>query len=160
MDQVALDSHGRAFGDGGRPRPSIVRSTSSRQNLGMTENIATVASGLRAEIERLRAEAGRLTDLLGQLDGDDASEPARLPTVTASRGKKRGRKPKHATAADVEAVVRLIRDVGNQGVRALKLSRMVDAAGLPRVGKVELLASDRVKVSGNRGGTTYRYSGG
>jgi hypothetical protein len=98
----------------------------------MTSNIAAVAGGLRVEIERLRAEAGRLTDILAQLEGDSASEPGPvvLPKVTAPAGKKRGRKPKHATAADVGAVVSLIKEAGKQGVRALKLSRMVDAAGL------------------------------
>ncbi|MGN6507514.1 MAG: hypothetical protein ACTHM6_18310 [Tepidisphaeraceae bacterium] len=125
-----------------------------------TPHLASARSAIQSEIAFLKSEQARLAKVLELLGGE--GRPADI-AMSGTTGKKRGRKPKALKAAAAEAdlnkALELIKDAGKDGIKAIKLAHELKKSGHTPVGKVPLLSSEKVKMTGKGGGSTYAYVG-
>ena len=116
-------------------------------------NLQTARSALVTHINFLKAEQARLNSVLVQL-GSPGDE---------STGKKRGRKSAADKAATSEtelaAAVDMVRGAGKGGIKAIKLAHELRRAGHGKVSKIDLLGTQKIKMTGKGGGSTYVYHG-
>ena len=139
------------------------------------DQLAIARRAIEDEISALSTEITRLEKVLETLGGTDsiapynkyASAPASplkaAPAAAAIAAPRRGRPPQAAAVAkgngDVSSALELIKGAGKKGIKALSLASLIKKAGGDRPSKEELLATDKIKMSGKGGGTTYTYVG-
>lgn len=120
----------------------------------MNASLNTARQAISAEIKRHAAEQAKLEKILAQLDGDSA--PAEKATPTGRRKYTRRQK---ATEQDVTNAIKLIEKAGKGGIKAIKLAHEIKRSGGMKPSKLDLLASDKVKMTGTGGGSTYTFIG-
>lgn len=93
-----------------------------------------------------------------QLDGssDSAPTPAPEKSTTGRRKYTRRQKP---SEQDVATAIKLIEKAGKGGIKAIKLAHEIKRAGGMKPAKADLLASEKVKMTGTGGGSTYVFVG-
>ncbi|MGN6504073.1 MAG: hypothetical protein ACTHM6_00770 [Tepidisphaeraceae bacterium] len=118
----------------------------------MTNSLATARAAISAEIKHLASEQAKLERVLAQLDS------GRAVGVVAPGAKRRGRPPLKAKpqgGGDISEALALIEGAGKKGMKALKLAHQLKQTGGYRPSKSELLESNKVKMVGTGGGSTY-----
>ena len=124
---------------------------------------STIRQAVTAEIKKLTAELTKLQKMLSQLD-DDSAPTERAATSgnsgnSGNTGKRKYTRRQKPSDGDVQSALKLIEKAGKSGIKAIKLAYEMKKAGSNKVGKAELLASEKVKMSGTGGGSTYTYIG-
>lgn len=122
----------------------------------MSDSLTTARQAIQSEIKRLAADQARLEKVLRDLEGGGKSADA---PSSAGTGKRKYTRRQKANAADVDAAVKLIEKAGKGGIKAIKLAHEIKRSGGTKVGKNDLLATDKVKMTGTGGGSTYTYVG-
>lgn len=120
----------------------------------MTETLSTARQAIQAEIKRLAGEQSKLEKILAQLDDSGASVAETGPT-----GKRKYTRRTKPAAGDVQGALKLIEKAGKGGIKAIKLAHEIKKTGGAKPSKIELLATDKVKMTGTGGGSTYVYIG-
>ncbi len=127
--------------------------------------LETARQAISSEIRRLASEQSRLQKILDQLGG--GSEPRVAPVAASvaapSALRKRGRPRKNplpvgATASDISSAVEIIEKAGKKGVKAIALAYMIRKAGFIKPEKQQLIDTQKVKMIGKGGASTYVYS--
>lgn len=121
----------------------------------MSDSLATARQAIQAEIKRLASDQARLEKVLKDLGGESKSADA----GTSDGGKRKYTRRQKASPGDVDAAVKLIEKAGKGGIKAIKLAHEIKRSGGTKVGKNDLLATDKVKMTGTGGGSTYVYIG-
>ncbi|MDB5327025.1 MAG: hypothetical protein JWM57_2594 [Phycisphaerales bacterium] len=122
----------------------------------MTSSLSNVRNAIQSEIKQLRAELAKLEKVLSQLgDSGDFSDPA----IRGSTGKRKYTRRQRSGEQDVSAALKLIEKAGKGGIKAIKLAHEIKKAGGDKPSKVDLLATEKVKMTGKGGGSTYIYIG-
>lgn len=126
-------------------------------------------SALSAEVERLHKVLGHLgvTTSIAPYSKTTMSAPAAKASASAAAPAKRGRpkgvksaaKATPASSSDISAALEFVKSAGKKGIKALSLASLIKKAGGSRPSKEELLATDKVKMTGRGGGTTYTFVG-
>ena len=122
----------------------------------MTDSITTARQAIQAEIKRLAGEQAKLEKILVQLGEEGTSSDA---GERQGNGKRKYTRRQKANDNDVQNAIKLIEKAGKGGIKAIKLAYEMKRAGGSKVGKAELLASDKIKMTGTGGGSTYVYVG-
>ena len=127
----------------------------------MTNSLATARQAIASEIKRLAADQVRLQKILKDLDGDEKSTKSvdAAPATAPATGKRKYTRRAKASENDVQTAVKLIEKAGKGGIKAIKLAHEIKRAGGMKVAKNDLLATDKVKMTGTGGGSTYIYVG-
>ncbi|MGC4031658.1 MAG: hypothetical protein QM754_07985 [Tepidisphaeraceae bacterium] len=122
----------------------------------MISSLTTVRATVQSEIKRLTAELAKLEKILSQLGdaGDSASEP-----TGGKAGKRKYTRRQPTGEQDVATALKLIEEAGKGGIKAIKLAYEVKKTGGGKPSKVDLLATEKVKMTGKGGGSTYVYIG-
>ena len=124
----------------------------------MSNSLATARQAIASEIKRLAADQVRLQKILKDLDGDEKSTKSAEPAAPSTGKRKYTRRAK-ASENDVQTAVKLIEKAGKGGIKAIKLAHEIKRSGGTKVGKNDLLATDKVKMTGTGGGSTYIFVG-
>ncbi|MDB5326239.1 MAG: hypothetical protein JWM57_1808 [Phycisphaerales bacterium] len=119
----------------------------------MNATLSTARQAILAEIKRLAAEQSKLEKILAQL-GDSGTSASEVST-----GKRKYTRRAKPAAGDVQGALKLIEKAGKGGIKAIKLAHEIKKAGGSKPSKIELLATDKVKMTGTGGGSTYVYIG-
>lgn len=118
----------------------------------MTSSISTIRQAITAEVKRLTTELNKLQKLLGQLGEEE--------TAASERGGKRKYTRRQKTSeGDLESAVGIIEQAGKGGIKAIKLAYELKRQGGSKVSKNDLLATEKIKMTGKGGGSTYVYVG-
>ncbi|MGC4033787.1 MAG: hypothetical protein QM754_19060 [Tepidisphaeraceae bacterium] len=118
----------------------------------MTSSISTIRQAITAEIKVLTAELNKLQKVLAQLGEDDSP-------VAGRGGKRKYTRRQKTSEGDVETAIGLIEKAGKGGIKAIKLAYELKNLGGSKVAKNDLLATEKVKMTGKGGGSTYVYVG-
>lgn len=119
----------------------------------MSNAISNVRQAITAEIKLLTGELNKLQKMLAQLG--EAGEATNL-SPTGKRKYTRRAKP---AVVDVSEALKLIEEAGKGGIKAIKLAHQLKKNGGGKPSKIDLLATDKVKMTGKGGGSTYVYIG-
>ena len=126
----------------------------------MTNQLATARAAIAAEIKHLAAEQMKLEKVLAQLDGrpSGGSMPAAPQVGTKRRGRPPMKQQKAASASDLQTALGIIEQSGKKGIKAIKLAYEVKKVGATKPEKADLLGSEKVKMIGKGGGSTYVWT--
>lgn len=126
----------------------------------------TARQAISQEIRRLASEQSRLEKILEQLGGGSSGRATAsiAAAVVATSPRKRGRPRKNpapdvASASDVNGAVDLIEKAGKKGVKAIALAYQIKKAGFAKPDKQQLIDTQKVKMVGKGGASTYVYTG-
>lgn len=98
--------------------------------------------------------------ILAQLsDEDDAAPRRRGRPVGSGTGKRKYTRREKSSETDVANAIKLIEKAGKAGIKAIKLAHEIKKAGGAKPSKLDLLATEKVKMTGTGGGSTYVFVG-
>ncbi|MGC4033483.1 MAG: hypothetical protein QM754_17475 [Tepidisphaeraceae bacterium] len=121
----------------------------------MYTSTSNVRNAIQSEIKQLSAELAKLEKLLSQL-GDSVGE-SEHGSAGRGTGKRKYTRRELTGQEDVAAALKLIEAAGKGGIKAIKLAHEIKKTGGGKPSKVDLLATEKVKMTGKGGGSTYVY---
>ena len=102
----------------------------------------------------LKRELSPLQSILDQLGSDTAAVDA-----PRKRGRKSAADKAAAAEAELAKAVELIQASGKGGIKAIKLSHEMRKAGHGKVNKIDLLGTEKIRMTGKGGASTYVFHG-
>ena len=121
----------------------------------MYSSLSIAREAIAAEIKRLAADQTKLAKALAQLGGGTAGSGSSGPPTAKRKYTRR----QQVGEPDVTAAVKLIEKAGKGGIKAIKLAHEIKRCGGIKPTKADLLATDKVRMTGTRGASTYIYTG-
>ena len=118
---------------------------------------STIRTAVSAEIKKLTTELAKLNKMLAEL-GDTAPALSNDRSSTHS-GKRKYTRRQQPNENDIASAVKIIQGAGKGGIKAIKLAYEMKKQGGNKIGKEALLATEKVKMTGKGGGSTYTYAG-
>ena len=119
---------------------------------------STIRTAVTAEIKKLTTELAKLTKMLADL-GDTAPALSNDRSSTHNGGKRKYTRRQKPNENDVANAVKIIQGAGKGGIKAIKLAYELKKVGGNKIGKDALLATEKVKMTGTGGGSTYTFVG-
>jgi hypothetical protein len=119
----------------------------------MSTAFSSIRQAITTEIKRLTGELNKLQKMLSHL-GEEGEVANLSPT-----GKRKYTRRAKPAVVDVSDALKLIEEAGKGGIKAIALAHKLKKNGGGKPSKTDLLATEKVKMTGKGGGSTYVFVG-